>query len=142
MKVENKHIARIALVGLGAVLSYYAYDLFKSEKLPEIKSNLSRTPEDFIKTEAEAKDAANRIERGFKNKSFSMVYLAFLDYVNNDNDLLKISKAYGTRKIPSGYFFIPDFEGNFLETIYKKLDKDNIKYLNSILEPTYVKLRF
>jgi len=62
-------------------------------------------------------------------------------HIYNDADFLAIEKAFATRTIPSGSYFIADFRGTMLSCITDELDVSYIKKINEILAKKNIKRR-
>jgi hypothetical protein len=71
----------------------------------------------------------------------SAIYRAFTN-VKNDIDVVNLIKSYGIKKLKSGSFIIPDFQGTLTEALTYALNPEEIKQLNLLLARKGIKYRF
>ena len=69
------------------------------------------------------------------------VYKVFAN-MNNKADVLGLIKAYGSRKINSGIYWVPDYEGSLSGALTNELDNKEITALNMMLAKQGIGIRF
>jgi hypothetical protein len=69
------------------------------------------------------------------------VYKVFAN-MNNKADVLGLIKAYGSRKINSGIYLVPDYEGSLSGALINELDNLEITALNMMLAKKAIGIRF
>ena len=60
--------------------------------------------------------------------------------LTNDGDFVELSRAFGTRTIPSGYYF-GETKGNLQKLLRSELDKQDLIQVNRILQSKGIKYR-
>lgn len=147
-----KGIIAIAVVGGVAYLGYKIYDAFSSgvvaqrkegkEGESELKALIkSGNPPKLSKNEALTK--ANQLQAAFNGMGtdFNAIIRVFIQ-IKNYADLLSIITAYGTRKINSGVYLKPDFEGTLAQTITDECTPEEIGVINKELAKKGIAYRF
>ena len=71
----------------------------------------------------------------------SAIYRAFTN-VKNDIDIVNLIKVYGIKKLRSGSFIVPDFQGTLSEALTYALNAEEINQLNLLLARKGIKYRF
>jgi len=69
------------------------------------------------------------------------IYKVFAN-MNNKADVLGLIKAYGTRKINSGIYLVPDYEGSLGGALTNELSISEITALNMMLAKKGIGIRF
>lgn len=110
------------------------------EKRPYLKATL--TGLQYVNI---ANDIYNAVSNSAKISKLgtdeSLIYRAFLK-LNNDVDIITLTKVFGVREIPSGSYLVSNFKGNLNEVINNFLDETEIRVLNNLLAKKGITYRF
>lgn len=147
-----KGIIAIAVVGGVAYLGYKLYDSFSTgalaqrkegkEEESELKALIkSGNPPKLSKAEVLAK--ANQLQAAFNGigTDFNAIIRVFIQ-VKNYADLLALISVYGVRKINSGIYLVPDFEGTLPQAITKECSPEEVAVINKELGKKGITYRF
>lgn len=147
-----KGIIAIAVIGGIAYVGYKIYDAFSTgaiaqrkegkEEESELKTLIkSGNPPTLSRAELIAK--ANQLQAAFNGigHDFNGIIRVFIQ-VKNYADLLALISVYGVRKINSGIYLVPDFEGTLPQAITKECSPEEVGVINKELGKKGIAYRF
>jgi hypothetical protein len=145
----------VAIVGGVGFIGYKIYKKAQKNKLLEGSTSevdkakveadkLNADPKTTQKiTPAQMSIYANSLEQAFQGAGTDLpaIYKVFAS-MNNKADVLGLIKEYGTRKINSGIWLVPDFEGSLGSALTNELSNDEITALDMMLAKKGIGIKF
>lgn len=148
-------VLAVGILGGVAFIGYKVYKGFQKKKeLEGSKNELDEAKKEANQLNANPKTSqklspsqlsifANSLQQAMSGAGtdVSAIYKVFAN-MSNKADVLALIKAYGSRKINSGIYLVPDYEGSLGGALTNELSNSEVQALNMMLAKQGIGIRF